>query len=61
MKYRIIVNGFSEGWSLSVEEFDTVDEAVKHATKNTYGSDFLIITVINWTAQIAPQSTEISN
>lgn len=50
MKYQICIFHGSEGWNFHPEEFDTVDEAVKFAIKNSFGCDFLVVTVIDWKA-----------
>jgi len=52
MKYKILTDQGSEGFSMGDDEFTTVDEAVKEAQVNCYGSKFYIITIINWEAKI---------
>lgn len=51
MKYKIIVDYRTEGWSFENEAFNTVDEAVKHIMSRNYGNPFLIVQVINWEAK----------
>ena len=51
MKYRFIIDHHSEGWSLSDAEYETVTDAVKDAAKLSYGSPFLIITIVEWEAK----------
>lgn len=52
MKYRIAFDyGVYEGIKIQEGEFDTVDEAVKHAVGMNYGTPFIIIT-INWTPKV---------
>lgn len=48
MKYRILYDYGSGGRSLSKEEYDTIDEAVKIAIGGY--SDFLIVTIVYWEA-----------
>lgn len=51
MKYQVIVDYYTEGWKFIDGEFATVDEAIKAATKHTYGNPFLVIQVVEWVAQ----------
>jgi len=49
-KYRIIIDyGAYEGWSLEKEEFETVDAAVKWASRYAY-NDWHVIRIIDWEA-----------
>jgi len=48
MKYKIMFDyGAYEGYKLEDAEFDTVDEAVKHAVSMNYSSPFIIVS-IHW-------------
>lgn len=48
--YKILIDYYSEGFKFDSAEFDTVDEAVHEASKNT-PYPFLIVKVINWKAE----------
>lgn len=52
-KYRILIDyGAYEGMKLWDEEgFDNLDDAVKEAQANSYGSEFKIIQIIDWKAK----------
>jgi hypothetical protein len=51
MKYQILID-IREGFTLSDEEYNTLDEAVKEAIRQSYGSfKFKIVQVINWKAK----------
>ena len=50
MKYQVLQDWNSEGYSLEKEKFETVHEAVVHALKGNYGHTFLIVQVIDWRA-----------
>lgn len=48
MKYRIMFDyGNYEGYKLEDAEFDSVDEAVKHAVAMNYSTTFIIVS-IHW-------------
>jgi hypothetical protein len=51
-KYKILIdNGVYEGVSFWDDGHDDLDEAVKVAQANSYGSKFYIIKVIEWEAK----------
>ncbi len=51
MKYKILFDyGTYEGFKFQDEEFDTVDAAVKHALALRYSTPFLIVVIVQWTA-----------
>jgi hypothetical protein len=51
MKYKIMFDYSSEGYKLEDSEFDTVDEAVKHAVALNYSTPFIIVAVY-WKPEI---------
>ena len=51
MKYKIIRDYTSEGWSFDDREFDTVEEAVKFANSESYSAKWLIVNVVEWEAK----------
>ena len=51
MKYQILRNYYSAGYSFEDEKFETIDEAVKYALSQRYGAPFLIVEVIDWEAK----------
>ena len=48
-KYRVLVDYGTENFAFLDGEYETVDEAVKAATKNSY-TPFTIVKIINWKA-----------
>lgn len=59
MKYKILRDyGVYEGMKFEDQEFDTVDEAVKHAIGMNHCTPFLIVKVINWEATLLDQIRE---
>lgn len=51
MKYKIIYDYGSEGWSLEKEDWETVEQAVKKAISNNKGVPFLIVKIVDWEAK----------
>ena len=52
MKYRALIDyGIYEGLVFIDGEFDNVDDAVRTAQADSYGSDFYIVRVIDWRAK----------
>lgn len=57
--YRVLIDYGSEGYQFLSKprnhcealEFATVDEAVKEAIRQSHGTPFLVVQVINWTAE----------
>jgi hypothetical protein len=54
--YKVLINYGSEGWQFvgtdpDGDNFLELDEAVKVAQENSYGSKFLIIEVVDWEAK----------
>ena len=49
-KYKIVSRPYSCDTSVSDEDFETVKEAVDYAMSMMWGGDFIIVTVVNWTA-----------
>ena len=52
MKYRLLYDWGSDGHKFQDEVFDSVDLAVKHAMKLGYGTNFMIVSIIPWEADI---------
>lgn len=50
MKYQILFDYGLEGWKFEEQEFDTVDEAVKHAIRTCMSAPFEIVIIVNWEA-----------
>ncbi len=50
MKYKILFDYGSEGYSFQNEEFNSVVKAVKHALDLNYHTKFLIVQVVDWEA-----------
>jgi hypothetical protein len=48
-KYRVLVDYGTENFAFLDGEYETVDEAVKAAIKNSY-TPFKIVQIINWKA-----------
>lgn len=46
--YKILMDYGSEGYKLDDKEFITINEAIKYATKYSYGNEFLIVKIIDW-------------
>lgn len=51
MKYQILQDWGTEGYSLHDIEYETVNDAVVVALQKNYGNRFLIIQVIDWEAK----------
>jgi hypothetical protein len=51
-KYRVLIDyGSCEGMKFwDKNGFDNIDEAVRQAQENSYGSKFYIVKIINWKA-----------
>ena len=49
-QYRVLIDYGTEGLSFWGEGFETIDEAVREAQANSYGSKFYIVKVIEWKA-----------
>lgn len=49
-KYQILIDYGLEGMRFWDDGHDELDEAVKVGTKNSYGSDFYIVQIIDWKA-----------
>ena len=47
MKYRILVDYYTEGYKLDDQEFDTIEQLLKHTQENPMYNPFLIIQIIN--------------
>lgn len=51
MKYKILFDyGAYEGMKFQDEEFDDVNNAVKHALNLNFSSPFFIVSVVDWEA-----------
>jgi hypothetical protein len=52
MKYKIMFDyGSYEGYKLEDPEFETVDEAIKHAVAMNYSTPFIVVS-IHWQPKI---------
>lgn len=51
MKYRILIDYGTEGYSLHNDEHETVNDAVVAAHLMNYGNRFLVIQIIDWEAK----------
>jgi len=51
MKYKILFDYRSEGYSFHDGEYNTVQEAVKEAIALNYSTPFLIVIVVDWEAK----------
>jgi hypothetical protein len=51
MKYEILRNYGTEGFKFDDPEFDTVDEAIKHAVASNFCTPFYIVSV-HWKPEI---------
>ena len=52
MKYKILFDyGAHEGFKFQDEEFETIDEAIKHAVALNYSIPFIIVS-IHWKPEI---------
>ena len=47
MKYKLLYGYYTEGLAFEDEEFDSIDEAVKHGVANGYTNPFKVVT-IHW-------------
>ena len=56
MKYRIMFDyGSSEGYKLEDMEFDTVDDAVKHAVAMNYSTTFIVVGIFWKPKYLSPE------
>jgi hypothetical protein len=51
--------GSYEGYKLQDEEFDSVDEAIKHAVALNYSATFIIVS-IHWTPKLSSPLSPLS-
>ena len=50
MKYKILVDNRTQGWSFREEEYDSVNEAVHAAVEDVTYAPWLIVQVVEWRA-----------
>jgi len=55
MGYKILRDYGTEGFQFDDEEYESIDAAVKDATKMSYGSPFLIVKIVDWEAKELPE------
>ncbi len=51
MKYKVLVDYYSEGFKFEDKEFDSVNEAVHYGVSMVTSSPWLVVSIIPWRAE----------